>query len=195
MEKRITVFKHTFPFTWMDLIFALAVVAFGIVLMCWPQVASKYLLIAIGIMLILVGAVQMLRYFRSRGKARLESNDFARGLSWIALGALIVIARVEFGALLAYLFGLVLLIAAAFQIQDTLRLRYMHFEKWTYGLIAVVISLAFGLLIILDPMLPTWVIGLALILEGILYLLSRFFFNRVLDACGQEYRPIVNVEE
>ena len=195
MEKRISIFKHTFPCTWMDLVFTLAVIAFGVVLMIWPQVADTYLLIAIGILLILSGAWQMLRYFRAKGRARLESNDFALGLSWIALGALIVFARVEFGALLAYLFGLVLIIAAAFQVQSALRLRYMHFEKWAYHLIGVAISLGFGLLIMLDPFLATWVIGLALVIEGILYLLSRIYFNRLLDTSGQEYRPIINAEE
>ena len=195
MEKRISIFKKTFPISWMDLGFTLAVIAFGAVLMIWPQVASRYLLIAIGILIACVGAFQLLRYFRAKGRARLNSNDFAIGLSWISLGALIIFARAAFGELLAYLFGLVLLVSAAFQVQSALRLRYMKFERWTLALIGVLISLVFGILIILDPALPTWIIGLALAIEGVLYLLSRVFFNRVFDACAEEFRPIINVEE
>lgn len=181
MDKKPKIFGHTLALTWGDICFTLALIAFGVVLIVWPNAVKEYLLVAIGTLTMLSGLGRIIRYFRATGAERMMNNDFVSGLFWFVLGLVVILGRETLSALLTYMFGLVLVVAAAFYVQGVLDMRYMKSDKWVLHLVAMVISLAFGIVIFAVPNLPMIVIGIALVVEGILYAVARGFFNRVYD--------------
>lgn len=169
---------------WSDIALTVILVLFGAAMIIVPDIVQNYLLIAVGAVLFLFGIVTLVRYFRAKGLDRICSNDFVIGLFQMLSGLFVIWQRFTLGSLLAYLFGLALFVAAAYHIQNTLNMHYLKSEKWYLHLIGVVVSLVFGIIIISVPYVSMVFLGIALVVQGIMFILSRLFSKHYLGKTG-----------
>ena len=113
------------------------------------------------------------------------SNDMALGLGWIIGGAAVIIFKGLLVSLLPILFGMVMLVGGVIKIQSTLGFRRMNAGRWYLELISAAISVVLGFLILANPfstaLLLMRVIGVSLIIEGVMDLISRVAYKRARD--------------
>ena len=175
-----------FHLSWTELIAGLALVLIGIVLLIWPGIATTLLFGVIGGVCIVIGMVYVVRYFMLEAKVSITSFDLSLGLVWIIGGVLVIIFKGLLISLLPILFGLIVLIGGVVKIQSTLSFRRMNAARWYIELICAGISIAFGVVILLNPfstaLLLMRVIGAALLVEGVMDLASRIFFKRACES-------------
>ena len=179
------IFKHM-HLSWTELIAGIAVILIGLVLLISPGIATSLLFGVIGAVCIIIGLVYVVRYFMLEAKISITSFDLSLGLVWILGGVLVIVFKGLLISLLPILFGLIILIGGVVKIQSTLSFRRMNATRWYIELVCAIISIAFGVIILLNPfstaLLLMRVIGAGLVVEGVMDLASRIFFKRACDA-------------
>ena len=172
--------------SWTELIVGVAIVLIGLVLLIWPDIATSLLFSVIGAVCIIIGMVYVVRYFMLEARISITSFDLSLGLVWIIGGVLVIVFKGLLISLLPILFGLVILIGGVVKIQSTLSFRRMNAARWYIELICAAVSIAFGVVILLNPfstaLLLMRVIGAGLVVEGVMDLASGVFFKKTCDA-------------
>ena len=180
------IFGKKMHLTWTELIAGIAMILIGLVLLIWPGIATSLLFGAIGAVCIIIGVVYVVRYCMLEAKLAITSFDLSLGLIWILGGVLIIVFKNLLISLLPMLFGLIVLIGGVIKLQSTLGFRRMNATRWYIELICAIISIAFGVIILLNPfstaLLLMRVIGIALVIEGAMDLISRIFYKKTCDA-------------
>lgn len=182
MDQRKGAFKGKLTLTWTEIITCAAFIVLGLVLLVMPGLATSVVFNVVGIGCILIGLVYVVRYCRLEAQLALLSNDMALGLGWIIGGLICIIFKNLFVSLLPILFGLVMLVGGVIKIQSTLGFRRMNAGRWYLELISAAVSVVLGLLILMNPfstaLLLMRVIGVSLIVEGVMDLVSRIAYKR-----------------
>ncbi len=185
MDQRQGAFKGKLTLSWTEIITCAAFIVLGLVLLVVPGLATSVIFNVIGIGCIVIGIVHLIRYFRLEAQLALMSNDMALGLGWIIGGAAIIIFKSLLVSLLPILFGMMMLVGGVIKIQSTLGFRRMNAGRWYLELISAAISVVLGFLILANPfstvLLLMRVIGISLVIEGIMDLVSRIAYKRARD--------------
>lgn len=179
MNRQISIFGHKFSLTWNDLCIAVILVALGTVLIVYPNAINEYILIGIGALSMIYGALQVIQYFRAAGAERMKNDSFVSGLFCLITGLEVILTREKISALLFYLFGIMLIVLAAYYVQGMMNIRYMKSDKWKLCLFAVIVSLSCGIVMLTAPNLQTTVVGAMLTAHGILFLIFRIQYLRI----------------
>lgn len=186
MDRKPGAFKGKLSLSWTEIATGVAVIVLGIILLVAPGLATSIVFNVAGIGCILIGLVHVVRYCRLEARLAVVSNDMATGLLLIIGGVLLIVFKRLFVSLLPILFGLAILVGGVIQIQTTLGFRHMNFGHWYLELICAAISVVLGILVIVNPFsaadLMMRVIGISLIVEGVMDLVSRAAFKR---ACNK----------
>jgi len=179
-------------FTLTELLLGAAAIVLGLVLLIWPNMAVSVILNGIGIICIIIGAVNAIRYFLLDARQSIASNELAIGLSWAAAGALVIALKPLLISILPFFFGLIVLIGGLVKVQGTLGFKRMNSARWYLELIFAIVSIALGLLILLNPFNTAMVlmrfIGGALVIEAIADLISRRAFIRTKEKFFVEFK-------
>ena len=191
MAKNPKIFGKTFKLSWSELAIGIAMSALGLVLTICPGLASSVVFNAIGIVGIIIGIVHLARYSMLDSRASLSSNGMFTGMMWLVGGILIIILKGFLLSLLPMFFGLVLLIGGIAKLQYTLNFKRMGVTRWYFELAATILSIAFGVIILINPfgtaLLLMRIIGIALLIEGIQNLISRYAYKKAREAYYIEF--------
>lgn len=188
MNKRISIFGHMLSLTWGDLCVVFVMIAFGLLLIVWPDAIREYILVGIGALLMLSGAVQLIRYFRATGAERMTQNGFVLGLFEIVAGLEVILARKTLSELLIFIFAIALIVVAAYYVQGLMNIRHMKSDKWKFALAAGIVSLCCGISLLAFPNMFAMtdrpnatmvVVGIMLAAQGILFLIFRIQYHRI----------------
>lgn len=175
-------FNGKVPLSWAEIIPRLGMIVLGLVLLVAPNMAQSIVFNLIGIACIVVGLVHVVRYARLGGMDLVSSNEMVTGLIFIVVGVLIIILKKQLKALLSIIIGVLILISGIQQLQCTLGFRRMHSSHWYIELICAAISVALGILVIVNPFtamdLTMRVIGISLIIEGLIDLGTRAAYRK-----------------
>ena len=186
MDQKPGAFGGKLTLSWTEIIMGGAIILLGLVLLFVPGVATSVVFNGIGMVCLLIGLVHILKYCRLETRQAVISNDMALGLAWIVGGLSIIIFKNLLVSLLPILFGLVILLGGVIKIQSTLGFKRMNAARGYWELICASISVALGIIILANPfstaLLMMRVIGIALVLEGCMDLVSRVAFKR---ACSR----------
>ncbi|NDV83587.1 HdeD family acid-resistance protein [Bacteroides sp. 51] len=157
------------------IVFALII---GLVLVIWPDTASDYLVITIGILFIIPGLIGLIGYFTSN---KTEGQRFPlEGLGSLLFGIWLVLMPDFFANLLMYLLGIILVLGGAQQIYSVYIAR-----RWTtvpLGFYALpVLTLLGGLFILFNPVearnTAFLIIGIMSIVYAVTELINWFRFT------------------
>ena len=157
---------------WNLILMSLLYLALGIFLLMVPGTALNVVCYALGGVVLACAAVQLIRYF-------VVELTLISGLVCLALGAFLIIRSDVVVRVLPIVFGLFVIFDSLGRIQNALELRRCEYSSWKIFLLLAVLSVVLGIVMVVDPFgtMETLVmaIGLILILEGALNLLSALY--------------------
>ena len=153
---------------WNLILMSLLYLALGIFLLMVPGTALNVVCYALGGVVLACAAVQLVRYFVVERGVFQSQLTLISGLVCLALGAFLIIRS-----------GLFVIFDSLGRIQNALELRRCEYSSWKIFLLLAVLSVVLGIVMVVDPFgtMETLVmaIGLILILEGALNLLSALY--------------------
>ena len=162
---------------WNLILMSLLYLALGIFLLMVPGTALNVVCYALGGVVLACAAVQLVRYFVVERGVFQSQLTLISGLVCLALGAFLIIRSDV--VVLPIVFGLFVIFDSLGRIQNALELRRCEYSSWKVFLLLAVLSVVLGIVMVVDPFgtMETLVmaIGLILILEGALNLLSALY--------------------
>ena len=192
MSSNPKIFGKTLKLSWSELAVGSCISALGLVLTIFPGLASSVVFNTIGIVGIIIGIIYLVRYFKLDPHASLKSNGMVLGLLWLVGGILIIALKGFLLSLLPMFFGLVLLVGGIMKLQYTMNFKRMGVTRWYLELAATILSIAFGAIILINPfdtaLLLMRIIGIALLIEGIQNLASRYAYKKTREVYFVEFK-------
>ena len=165
---------HLFMRSWWVLALrGLAAIAFGAITLAWPGVTVLSLLMVFAAYALLGGGASVVGAFSNRKHGGDWWALLLLGICGLAVGILTILNPLLTTFALIVMIGVNALISGVFDIVLAIRLRKAIAGEWLLVLNAI-ISIAFGILILLFPAAGTfalvWMIGVYALLTGILLL-------------------------
>lgn len=161
---------------------AAATLAFGLVLLIWPGIATEWILNLCGAALLIAGAANIFRYYRRGDAYRAYNWDLSVGILLALAGLALIAFKAMLLSIVPLLFGIALLIGGAVKIQAACNLRRMRYGRWYLTMIGAVISFLLGALIIANPFATSLVLvrvmGAAIAVEAVQDLISMLTYKR-----------------
>ena len=125
--------------------------AAGILLIIFNSQVKEVIGYAIGAAAIAIGAWRLILYAASHRKKSLIATDLFAGCVLIALGILCLIFQARMVDYVAIIFGILLLVGSAVEMQNAIDLKQMSAKRWWIILLLGFVSLALGVLLIVYP--------------------------------------------
>ena len=94
MSNNPKIFGKTLKLSWSEMAVGIATSVLGLILAVCPGLASSVVFNFIGIVGIIIGAIQLIRYFTMDPQASLKSNGMFVGLMWLVGGILLLLFQV-----------------------------------------------------------------------------------------------------
>ena len=164
---------------WNLILMSLLYVGLGIFLVMKPGTALNIVCYALGGVVLACAAVQLIRYFVVERGVFQSQLTLISGLICLALGVFLLLRSDIVVSILPIVFGLFVIFDSLGRIQNALELRRCEYPSWKGFLLLAVLSIALGVIMIVDPFgtMETLVmaIGVILIVEGSLNLLSALY--------------------
>lgn len=156
----------------------------GILLLLNPIAFTTGIIIACGIVLLLLGVRGVVRYFRMDPVTAVQTQELAKALLLLALGAFCVFRYQWFiltFPVLAVIYGVLLLVTGLVKIQWAVDLLRMKKGRWFLAAVSAVISIVCAVVILRNPFTSSavlWIFtGISLIVEAVLDLVTLFLNN------------------
>ena len=157
-------------------------VIMGVLLVTWPEAAILYLVIALGVMFFIPGAVAVLNYL-------LKGRQMGAMFPIVSIGSLLfglwlMISPAFFVGILMYVLGAVLVFAGISQIMQLLNARGWTQVAYGYYVMPALILIA-GLVVLLNPFaaatVPFIILGVSSIVYGITDIINGIRFRKKED--------------
>ena len=170
----------------MSLGFVLPLVAFyaviGLMLILLDDFVTNVASWALAAGIVVLGAWLLLRYFRSDNGQRIAGTDLAVGLILLLTGALLICSPTDLREIFPKIWGLSLIFGAFLKIQYAFDERSVGVKRWWIMLIFAAVSLAIGILTLLNRSVfgdnQHLIIGVFMIGEAILDLVTYLLITR-----------------
>lgn len=120
----------------------------GLVLLLIPETLNKLIGVLIGVVLLMVGIIAIVRYFKEKKN---ESNlNIVSGILYSVLGVIIIIYPYSIINLLTICLGLYLVIYGSLKLKKSIVLKKIT-DKWIGTLIMGIITIILGIILIFNP--------------------------------------------
>jgi uncharacterized membrane protein HdeD (DUF308 family) len=153
--------------------------ALGAFLLLQPGIALNIVCYALGALVLLCAAVQLVRYFVAERGLFQSQITLVSGIVCLALGAFLILRSDVVVRILPILFGLFVVFDSLGRIQSALELRRCEYPSWKGVLLLALLSVVLGVIMIVNPFgtMETLVmaIGIILLIEGALNLLTTLY--------------------
>lgn len=153
-----------------SIIVAVATVALGLVLLCWPDRSVQILCVLLGAAIFITGIIYFLGWLARRQEG-VPAFFLLPGVILCALGVWLMTSPASVVLLVQYIFGAILLFHGVLDLQAAFALMRRRWERWWLDLILGVLTLAWGLLILLRPLgtfsALVMLIGAGLVFDGV----------------------------
>ncbi len=191
MSKAKSAFEKTFKGNSPAVISSIILIALGLLLVIMPNIASTLVFVSIGVMLVVIGIINIIRYLQMDTTQILSTYALSIGIISLVGGILIMIFRPLLLASVPFICGGIVAVGGVLQLQKSLQFRKMNVRLWYIDIILAGLLLAVGTLILINPfktaMLLTRIIGIALMFEGILSIISGAAYEKKKKAFFVEF--------
>ena len=164
---------------WNLILMSLLYLGLGIFLLLKPTTALNVVCYALGGVVLICAAVQLIRYFAVERGIFQSQLTLISGLVCLGLGAFLIFRSDIVMRILPIVFGLFVIFDSISRVQNALDLRRCGYSSWKGFLLLPVLSVVLGIIMILNPFgtMETLVmaIGIILIVEGAINLLSALY--------------------
>jgi uncharacterized membrane protein HdeD (DUF308 family) len=164
-------------------------ILFGIIAWIWPSITAMVVVLAIGILAVVNGIVELVEGIRQRS-APTAGLHVVIGLLGIAVGTLLLVWPGKTAEVLAWSVGLWALLAGLFQCAAAWALRSAPASGWGWNMFAGLLGVAFGVLVLANVSAGlvsiVWLIALWAIVWGALLIFAGF----TVRSAGRRVRTI-----
>ncbi|RKI27308.1 hypothetical protein D7V82_09570 [bacterium 1xD8-6] len=161
----------------------------GILLLVNPVIFTSGIIVALGIVLLVIGLLGVISYFRMEPAEAAMKQTLAKGLAVSAAGLFCIVQYqwfVESFSILAILYGVIILTMGFSKIQWAVDMLRMEREKWFLAAIGALLSVVAAVVILMNPFSSTkilWMfVGVSLILQAAVDIMA-------LVSCNQDSKP------
>ena len=169
----------------MSMRFVLPLVLFyfiiGLLLILLEDLVTDVAAYALAAGLVVIGGWLLIRYFRSDIDERLAGMDFAAGLILLLAGVLLILSPDDMQEVFPKIWALSLIFGCFLKIQYAFDEKTVGMNRWWIMLIFAAVSLAIGVLALLNKKVlgdnPHLVIGIFMIGEAVLDLVTYFLLQ------------------
>jgi len=152
----------------------------GLIMLIWPEASLKILCIVMGIILIIIGGINLLSYFFNK-YAEVNKNALIYSTVAVILGILMIVLSRFFVSVFLVIVGLLLLFGCFMLFRRAYQLRDVKDKDFIISLVLGIVILILGIVMIINPVgtgsFVVRLIGIALIIMGIAALVM--FRNRM----------------
>ena len=136
---------------WNLVLMSILYLGLGIFLLLVPGTAMNIVCYALGGVVLVCAAVQLVRYFAVERGVFQSQLTLISGLVCLGLGAFLIIRSDIVVRILPIVFGLFVIFDSLGRIQNALELRKCQYPSWKGFLLLAVLSIVLGIVMILDP--------------------------------------------
>ena len=160
---------------------ALLCILLGVLLVVWPGLSMQIVCTAVGAVLLIGGGVRLAVYFMTRDGSVYAQINLIVGIILAVVGIWILLQPDKVLAIIPIIVGIVIILHGANNLRQAVTLCQDKYDKWWVALILGLLTVGFGVLLILRPFeaLDTVVmmIGISLIYDGIsdIWIVSRIY--------------------
>ncbi|MDO4940938.1 MAG: DUF308 domain-containing protein [Erysipelotrichaceae bacterium] len=133
---------------WSSIALAALYIVSGIFLIANPEIKENEISLIIGVVAILVGVFNIIRYFIYPLEKRVFRNDFLFGLLFVSVGAVALIFKNMFLELVYIILAFVIMFSGFVKIQDGVDASHLGGKNAMIYFILAIISIGFGLLVL-----------------------------------------------
>ncbi len=158
-------------------------VILGLVLVFRPGLSMRIVCTAVGVVLVLSGAMRMIDYFTARDGSLFSQANLVFGIVLAVVGVWIVLKPDKVMAIIPIIVGIVIAIHGLHNLQQAVELWRDKYDRWWVALILGVLTVGFGVLLVCRPFAAidtvVMMIGLFLIYDGLsnVWIVSRIYKN------------------
>ena len=153
------------------LLYALALVVFGAVLLIFPEISLGVVGVVSGIAIACVGLLNLVLYFRGMYFGIPSGFTLMTGLAFLLIGTLLIIRPGSGASVVTFVIGLFVAVEGVFRIQNSAEEKRVGLKRWWMLLAAGIFDIIFGLLTIISPFSAAAAVvrlaGIALIVAGV----------------------------
>ena len=153
------------------LLYALALVVFGAVLLIFPEISLGVVGVVSGIAIACVGLLNLILYFRGMYFGIPSGFTLMTGLAFLLIGTLLIIRPGSGASVVTFVIGLFVAVEGVFRIQNSAEEKRVGLKRWWMLLAAGIFDIIFGLLTIISPFSAAAAVvrlaGIALIVAGV----------------------------
>lgn len=168
-----------------ELIISLCEIAVGLLLLFDPVRFTSGIIVAFGVLLAVLGAASIIRYFTTEPRQAAKEQRLSKGLFLLGAGLFCILKSSWFISTfpaLTVLYGAGLMLIGFIKIQRTVDMLRMKREMWFISAISAAASLLVAAIILVNPFKTTlflWIlIGVTLIAQAACDLMSIFLKKR-----------------
>lgn len=170
-----------------SILLCLCEILVGILLVIDPLKLTTAILTVFGIVLIVIGLINVISYFRSDAVQASANQSLFKGLFSLTAGIFCTVRSDWFLVafpIIAILYGVAVLIAGLLKIQWTVDLIRLKLGKWILPAISAALSLICSVIILSNPFDAAYVIlgvftGISLIVEAVIDIVALFAISSV----------------
>jgi uncharacterized membrane protein HdeD (DUF308 family) len=159
---------------------AILFILLGLVLLIWPEIASRIVCYALGGLILLFALFCVVRFFTDKKVYFIFNFDLVVGLIAAGMGIFMLIRPDLVISILPFVVGLFLVFSSILDFQKTFLLRNYGNSRWKSSLVFTCIKLVFGIVLLCLPLLIAQtlvrLIGIGLMYNGLseLWIVSRW---------------------
>lgn len=163
-------------------------IALGVCILIWPGISAVTLCWLVGILAIVFGAMQLVRYCTAGPLGAIFRHDLALGVFGILAGVLLVLHPMGVLSIMPIVIGFYIVIDSVLGLQASIDLARTGHTGWWLALVAAILSAVCGVLLILSPFEGAAalmvVLGISLIFDGVQNLVTVLYLARAARAAA-----------
>ena len=149
---------------------SLLLILLSVFIIMRPNEIITNLIKVIGIVLILIGTIDFMNYFRSPEDERLFNYGLLKGLMELSIGILFIFKGEILRDLFFIIIGLIIIFINVSKLQISLSLKEIEYSNWFLGVIISSLAIILGIVIILNPFETNEIV---VITAGVILLVSE----------------------
>ena len=160
----------------------------GLILLFRPEGFTSVIIVSLGVVLIILGAMSTVNYFRTEKSEAMKTNLLSKGLLCLIGGIFFAFNSkwfIKTFPISTVLYGVFMLLLGVVKFQNTIDSFRFKVKYWYINLIGAVLTLFSSVMIITNPFTSTefvWkYIAIALLVEAALDILSYLLSNKETD--------------
>lgn len=183
--------KEITKWKWAYLLLTVAVMAFDICLIIWPGISAEILCYVLGTILLVVGVIRIVCYFRRGISVLWHRYELPLGILDALLGIYFFSHPVNVLLILPIVVGIIIIVDSVFHLQTALELRGIGAKRWWLLFAFAIVSILVAIGLIHNPfegsMTLMIYLGISLVIESIQ---SLYYIHQV----ARDIRKLAPIE-